>query len=103
MANVHDVSQDRVGTFEVKLKVTATEACMEPGSLQGTLRLRLVDYLEQSASSFWTAQVMSLDVEMGEEQCWSEARWSIRRLLAGYSTATATVKMLVVFKEGTRP
>eukprot|EP00961_Rhodomonas_salina_P148251 1995806-Rhodomonas_salina.1 len=46
---------------------------------------------------------MSLDVDMGDEQCWGDARWNIRRLLAGYSTATATVKMLVVFKEGSRP
>eukprot|EP00961_Rhodomonas_salina_P207966 2806505-Rhodomonas_salina.1 len=72
---------------------------MEPHELQASLRTALVGYLETTATTFHTVQVLSLDVDRGDEQC--GARRNVRKLLASYSSASATVQMLIVFHEGT--
>lgn len=100
MASAFDVPVDRVAMFDVELQLTAAQACMAPAELQNALRMTLVDYLEESASSFLTAQVTSLEVDLGDEQCAGNARRNVRKLLAGYSSATAAIKMLIVFQEG---
>mmetsp|Transcript_15587 Transcript_15587/g.37140 ORF Transcript_15587/g.37140 Transcript_15587/m.37140 type:complete len:510 (+) Transcript_15587:2-1531(+) len=99
LANAFTVPQDRVQAFEVELQLTAEEACMEPHELQASLRTALVGYLENTATTFHTVQVLSLDVDRGDEQC--GARRNVRKLLASYSSASATIQMLIVFHEGT--
>eukprot|EP00961_Rhodomonas_salina_P094356 1269619-Rhodomonas_salina.2 len=100
MANAFDVPEDRVAMFSVELQLTPAEACLPKAQLADALRTTLVDYLSEAASSFHTVQLMAMEVDMGDEQC-ASARRTLRKLLAGYSSASAAVKMLIVFKEGT--
>eukprot|EP00961_Rhodomonas_salina_P056148 754041-Rhodomonas_salina.1 len=74
---------------------------MEPAELQGSLRTTLTALLESTASTFHTVQVLSMDVDRGEEQCaQARRRRSVRHLLADWSSASAAVRILVVFHEG---
>eukprot|EP00961_Rhodomonas_salina_P174032 2346774-Rhodomonas_salina.1 len=50
MAKAFDVPEDSVATFEAKLSLTYTEACMELPALQAALRETLDDYVQTSIS-----------------------------------------------------
>jgi len=100
MAKALDVPVDRVALFDVELQLTPDQACMEPAALQRELRLSLEDMLTDTATLWLTVQVVSLSVDRRDEQC-GGARRNIRKLLAGFSSATATVQMMVVFDKGT--
>jgi len=99
LASSFDVPVDRVATFAVEMQLTEAEACMSAVDLQASLRATFEDYLTKSASGFHTVQVTKMEVDMGGHQCASNRR-SLRKLLAGFSAASAVVEMLVVFKEG---
>eukprot|EP00961_Rhodomonas_salina_P073230 983896-Rhodomonas_salina.1 len=98
MASAFDVPVDKVGLFKLEMQLTKAQACMPASQLQDSLRVGLKDMLDDTASTYKTVQVISLSVDKGDEVC-PGTRRSIRKLL-GLSSATATINMLVVFKEG---
>eukprot|EP00961_Rhodomonas_salina_P173647 2341891-Rhodomonas_salina.2 len=100
MADAFDVPEDRVALFDVGLQLTQAEACMPKAQLADALRSTLIDYLDKAASSYHTVQIMSMEVDLGEEQC-ANGRRNLRKLLAAFSSASAALQMLIVFKAGT--
>jgi len=97
LASSFEVPEEKVAAFSVELQLTPAEACLSMVELQSALRLTLEDYLSSTASTFRTAQITRLTVDRGDEDC--VTRRSLRKLLSGFSSATATVQLLVVFVE----
>eukprot|EP00961_Rhodomonas_salina_P069420 932243-Rhodomonas_salina.1 len=100
MASAFEVPEDKVALFDVELQLTAEQACMEPRQLQNALRGRIEELLEESASALLTAQVTSMAIDQGEEACSGARRRKLRKLLSEFSTATATIQMMLVFAPG---
>jgi hypothetical protein len=95
MASALNVPEDRIGLFEVHVSLTQAEACMDIESLSGSLAKTFDDYLTNTASLYEEVFVVSIQKDMGQEDC------KRRRRLMAFSSATATVQMLIAFTEGT--
>jgi len=101
MAGVFQVPEDKVALFDVEMQLTSAEACMSRVEQQTAFQATFQDYLITTASAWHTVQVVGITVDMGDEKCGS--RRNIRKLLSGFSSATASVRMLIVFEDGDKP
>jgi len=95
LAQSFEVPIAKVAKFQVDLQLTKEEACMSPTARQAALMETFEDYLSSTASAFHTVQVTSVSVAMNGETCDRRRR----QLKADFSSATAEVSMVVVFKE----
>jgi len=95
MANALGVAEDRVGLFDVELELTKAEACMDIESLSSALVVTFKDYLTTTSSLTDAVEVVSISRDMGNEKCGG------RRALKAFSSASASVQILVAFTEGT--
>eukprot|EP00286_Rhodomonas_abbreviata_P019523 CAMPEP_0181303338 /NCGR_PEP_ID=MMETSP1101-20121128/8501_1 /TAXON_ID=46948 /ORGANISM="Rhodomonas abbreviata, Strain Caron Lab Isolate" /LENGTH=1216 /DNA_ID=CAMNT_0023408897 /DNA_START=61 /DNA_END=3711 /DNA_ORIENTATION=- len=94
MASSFDVPESKVGVWDVEMQLTADEACKSDAALREHLRMTFDDYLSGTTSLIHSVTVLELSVA-GRPEC----RRSLSRALLAFSSATASVKMMVVFHE----
>jgi len=99
LAGAFNVPVDKVASFKVELQLTKAEACMSAKERQEAMTRTVEDFLSTTASTYHSAQVLSVTVDMGSETC-GAARRTIRGLKSDFSSATAEVQMLIVFVDG---
>eukprot|EP00961_Rhodomonas_salina_P216795 2928800-Rhodomonas_salina.3 len=109
MAQAYDVPASKVALFAVTMQLLRPDACLSDDELRTSLAITVNEYLGTTASAFHTAQVISLSRNMGGEVCETvevtrrrQGKSQGRRLLQELSSATASIGMLVVFKEGAK-
>jgi len=101
MASAFGVHEDFVAAYDVELQLTRAEACMLPTQRQSAVRSTLEGYLATAASKHHTVQVTKMSVDLGDELC--DSRRALRKLHATFSSATASIRMLIVFSEDETP
>ena len=99
MAKAFDVPVDKVAQYNVKMELTAEEACMPDEMLAKSLRTTFDDYLKGAASDYETVQVLGFSKKLNDGFECKRRTLKARHLLSSYS-AEATVQMMVVFKKG---
>eukprot|EP00961_Rhodomonas_salina_P024800 334032-Rhodomonas_salina.1 len=96
MAQAFDVPVEKAVRFNVEMQLTEQEACMSDAAFVAHARVTFVDFLDTSASSFHSVQVLGFTRALHDHACRRALR--LRKLL-GFSAATAAVQMLIVFKD----
>eukprot|EP00961_Rhodomonas_salina_P152384 2051178-Rhodomonas_salina.1 len=95
MAQAFDVPVEKAVLFNVEMQLTQAEACRSDEEFVSGARATFVDYLDSSASSFHSVQVLGFTRALNGVEC----RRALRKLLADYSAATASVQMMIVYKD----